>query len=394
MLGIWVSSLSGALYPKMRRSGRGILDDLHGMRRKPCRPQSKRNLGNSSFVIDILSVASTTRMDLLRAQQETFITHISVRNFFNATERDDADPDCFKQLTLDDVRMVSDFCRRKRPPVLSDVFHFLRGQYARAEWLEKKGNPAGWMCAQVRPYSGLLKVYKHYKESQQALPDYLIIIDDDTYYSMEHFHQNFGMMDSSEDLFYAGCLVRSPVHMINNTFPFGGYGSIFSKGSLQNLFRPIYCPPHGLKNNSTFDHLQSLCNRIAESNIGENRHFNTGMNLVELMYHYVSTDKYRDVKKWNKQDGGFCLHSDWIIGYFANYYNVSNHVSDPFYARVPHARIEAYQGSEIYARSTGFCNNEGDCKPMSEICHRASHTWMKNETDRLRLKFPDKFFSV
>ncbi len=118
------------------------------------------------------------------------------------------------------------------------------------------------------------------------------------------------------------------------------------------------------------------------------------MNLVELMYHYVSTDKYRDVKEWSKDDGGYCMHSDWVIGYFANYYFVSNHVGNPFYAHVPHARIEAYQGSEIYKRSTGFCNNEGECKAASEICHRASPGWMKDETDRLRLKVPDKFLSA
>jgi hypothetical protein len=83
--------------------------------------------------------------------------------------------------------MISNFCRGQRPSGLSRVFRYLRGQYAKAEWLEKKANPSGWMCAQVRPYSGLLKAYKHYKKSQQALPDYLIIIDDDTYYNMELF---------------------------------------------------------------------------------------------------------------------------------------------------------------------------------------------------------------
>jgi hypothetical protein len=350
-------------------------------------------LNNSSFVVDILSVSSVTQEDLLRAQQDTFASHVSVRTFFNVTEFDDADPDCYKHLTLDDVRAVSNFCR-SRPRGLSHVMHSMRGQYGRMQWLEKKANPAGWVCAQVRPYSGLLKVYKHYEESKHALPDYLIMMDDDTYYNMEQFQRNFAKMNSSQDLFYAGCLVRWPIHQINITFPFGGFGSILSQGSLRNLFEPIYCPPHWSENNSTLIRRQSLCNRIAESNIGENRYFKSGMNLVELMYHYVSTEKYRDVKEWSRDGGGYCMHSDWVIGYFANYYNVSNHVENPFYARVPHARIEAYQGSEIYKGGTGFCINEGDCKAASEICHYATPRWMKDETDRLRLKVPDKFRSA
>ena len=46
----------------------------------------------SSFIVDILSVASISQLDLLNAQQKTFASHVSVRNFFNATEDDDADP--------------------------------------------------------------------------------------------------------------------------------------------------------------------------------------------------------------------------------------------------------------------------------------------------------------
>lgn len=353
-------------------------------------PSNSQVSSPSSFTVDILSVGSMTQSDLLKAQQETFASHITVQNFFNATEIDDTDPDCYKYLTLDDVRMVSNFCRT-RPKGLSHVFHSLRGQYGRTQWLFKKANPAGWLCAIGRPYSGLLKVYKHYKESKQALPDYLIIIDDDTYYDMEQFQQYFAKMNSSQDLYYAGCLVRWPVHMINITFPFGGYGSILSKGSIRNLFEPIYCPPRRSENISTLSRLQSLCDCISQSNIGENRYFKSGTNLVELMYNYVSTNKYTNVKEWSRDDIGNCLHSDWIIGYFANYYFISNHVENPFYADVPHARIEAYQGSEIYKGGTGFCNNKGNCKATSGICHKASLGWMTNKTDHLRLIAPDKF---
>ena len=393
----------------------------------------------SAFTVDILSVASIQQLDLLQAQRETFATHISVRNFFNATEHDDADPDCHKDLTWEDVQRVSSFCRNRPLPsgtanYIHPLLRHLRGKYARIQWLQKKKNPVGWLCAIVRPYSGLMKAYHHYRDnnnnngySDEGLPDYFIILDDDTYYNMEEFEKNFEGRNSSEELFYAGCLVRDPVHQINFTFPFGGFGFIFSKGTLRNLFAPIHCPQssssssRSSSSSSSFSsssmiandeestsqirhpflhHHSAHCDRIAENIVGEKHVFKTGMNLVELIYQYVNAHKYRDVKDWKYDDGstgggGFCMHSDWVIGYFVNYYNVSRHVMEPFYANVPHARIESYKNSEIYRKGTGFCRNEGinNCEEGSEICHKVTTQFMKRETDRLRSKVPEKFVS-
>ncbi len=66
---------------------------------------------SSSFTVDILSVATINRTDLLEAQERTFASHPSVRNFFNVTELDDHDPTCYKELTFDHVYKVSNFCR-------------------------------------------------------------------------------------------------------------------------------------------------------------------------------------------------------------------------------------------------------------------------------------------
>ena len=113
-------------------------------------------------------------------------------------------------------------------------------------------------------------------------------------------------------------------------------------------------------------------------------------NEWELMHHYANTEKYMDIDKWTL---GYCMHSDWVICYFANFYNVSKHVTHSFYANVPQARMEAYQGSEIYKRATGFCNNERNCSEGSDICHRASADWMERETLLWRDKLPKKFNS-
>ena len=83
-----------------------------------------------------------------------------------------------------------------------------------------------------------------------------------------------------------------------------------------------------------------------------------------------------------------------MIGYFSNFYNVSQHVNvttNPYYKDVPQARMEAYQDSEIYAHGTGNCNREANCKEGDDICHRASPKWMAEETERWKRKVPHKF---
>ena len=336
-----------------------------------------------SFSVDILSVASISRPELLVAQKNTFASHKSVRNFFNATELDDYDPTCYKDLTWEDVRKVSSFCR-KRPYGLSYEMRFLRGQYGRVQWLQQKPNPVGWLCAIQRPYAGLRKAYMHYQKSRQEIPDYFIILDDDSYYNMEIFQRNHEKLNSSEPTVVAGCLVRQPIHQINFTFPFGGFGAVFSKGSLGYLFHPIICPEIG--NGTTpmiANHVNSegICSQLSRDVVGELQYFENGMSLLDLIYKYVNTEKYRDVNTWTT---GFCMHSDWVMGYFVNFYNASIHTKDPYYKNVPHARIEAYRGSEIYARASGFYKNERNCRAGSEICHKPPDQWMERETKHWR----------
>ncbi|KAL9178437.1 hypothetical protein ACHAXT_003767 [Thalassiosira profunda] len=331
------------------------------------------------FTVDILSVSSITNPDLLAAQRDAFAAHPSVRHIFNATEHDDADPDCHTQLSWSEMERVVKFCRPKRRELM------LQANYARMEWLRKKANPIGWLCAQVRPLSGLRKVYKHYIETREVLPDFLLVMDDDTWYDMEHFVTNFGGWNTSEASYHAGCLIRFSIgtNQANFSAPFGGYGSIMSRGTLENLFRPMNCPSFGpaIGEYESQYSLREICNRLDEDRVKERRYFRNGMNLVELMYEYSSTEKYRDVASWTT---GYCMHSDWVLGYFANFYYASEHVAPATEEEkkwmdiVPHLRIQAYRGSEIYRKATGICKIE--CKAGhegTEICHRATAEWFK-----------------
>ena len=85
---------------------------------------------------------------------------------------------------------------------------------------------------------------------------------------------------------------------------------------------------------------------------------------------------------------------DWVISYFNNYYNVSQHVNvntNPYYRDAPQARMEAYQDSEIYRHGTGNCKQEGNCKEGANICHRVSPEWMMEEMERWKRNVPHKF---
>lgn len=442
ILTILVATLSTLIFHSLLAKNDAVQNQINKNNEHKLNPRdrSRTTSTSSSFTVDILSVSSINQLDLLHAQQSTIATHKSVRNFFNVTERDDADPNCHTDITFEHVESVSNFCRKqgKEKPI---IMRYLRRQYANVNWLRKKKNPMGWLCAQVRPYSGLRKAQLHYQRSGQELPNYLLIFDDDTYYNMEKFQMNFASLDSSIEKVYAGCLVRLPVHQINYTFPFGGFGSILSEGALVRLFRRHSCPGLGgfndtySKGHASFNEKESslaedssaaFCSRLKEDNVGELKYFTNGMSLVELMYKYSSTDKYRNVKNWAR-GSGFCMHSvriiqrvslhlmihitiscnricisllslyrngstkDWVLGYFVNYYNISTHVTEPYYKHVPHARFESYKDSEIYSKPKGFCRNDAKCEKDTEICHRATPEWMETEITRLKLMAPDKF---
>ena len=358
-------------------------------------PSSSKSASSStspSLSVDVLSVASINRTELLEVQRKAFKSHSIIRNFFNATEVDDYDPTCYKDLTWDHVLKISKFCR-KRPFGISRVMRFMRLMYARHQFLAQKPNPVGWLCAVPRPYVGLYKAYNFYKQNRQELPDYFAIMDDDSYYNWDKFQHLHEKKNSSILEVTAGCLVRQPVRQVNFTFPFGGYGAVFSRGTLEYLFKPIICLNLEGKNN-TLDLMianhansEAICNQLSNDVAGELRYFENGMSLLDLIYKYVHTDRYRDVAKWNwAAGGGFCMHSDWVMGYFVNFYNASKHVKPEFYKNVPQARIESYDDSEIYAYPSGYCKNEVHCKQGTMICHKPKIPWIKNEVMKWRGK--------
>lgn len=118
-------------------------------------------------------IGSAHRLDYLAAQQNTFASHCTVRNFFSATEKDDADPECESKLTNQTVVAISNFCRRgQRWGRHGKWFmEYMTGAYAFHRWLMKKKNPQGWVCAQTRPAQALHNVVEKYKKRNESFPD-------------------------------------------------------------------------------------------------------------------------------------------------------------------------------------------------------------------------------
>lgn len=188
------------------------------------------------LVVDIMSIGSKTRLNYQEAQRNTFATHKSVRFFFNITEADDSDPNCSDNFGPEDSYAVSKFCHAHRWKSEQFLMRYLKQPYARKRWLQNKASPHGWMCAQARPSHGLAKMIAHYRIMKEthgnaAVPDYLFVADDDTYVNMELFEQYMSTFDTNIPRAVAGCLVRSPINEVNFTIPFGGFGTIFSRGT-------------------------------------------------------------------------------------------------------------------------------------------------------------------
>ena len=59
------------------------------------------------------------------------------------------------------------------------------------------------------------------------------------------------------------------------------------------------------------------------------------------------------------------------MGYFINFYNITQKSSDQYFASVANDRLEPWLGSSIYSRPEGNCRKDGvdQCHPESLVCH-------------------------
>lgn len=156
--------------------------------------------------------------------------------------------------------------------------------------------------------------------------------------------------------------------------------------------RPVYCSVE-----KKDDFSESACRQVENNQLGERHLFKDGMSVSDLQREYATWQPYTKYKEWTT---GFCLHSDWMWGFFSNFYSISKHNDEPFYRDVPHARMDGYNQSELYAGTNEphhaglrrICNNEKEnCDSLSHICHYQTPEDMTRLTSEVRSAYPHKY---
>jgi hypothetical protein len=181
--------------------------------------------------------------------------------------------------------------------------------------LFKPKKHSGWMCAQKRPLDGLHKVLQKYAQPEYSIPDYLFLVDDDTYINTEALISELLKDFPVEDpLAVAGCNF-SFLRQTGFTFPYRGLGTFLTKAAVQRLIQPFYCDG---REGDEFSN--RACERLTENAMGEKQFYKLGMSVADLMQAYSSGLPFTGVESWT--DTGYCMHSDHALAYFVNFYYI------------------------------------------------------------------------
>ena len=325
-------------------------------------------------IIDVLSLGSQSRLDYLVAQQSTWASHSSIRHFFNVTEHDDRDPHCAMSMDKQDVRKRVLQCRK-------DFQNgFLRQyKYMPATWVVRKAHPMGWWCAQSRPGTGMGKLGTWYrKNSHKDLPDFLLLVDDDTMFHIPMLLHFMKGIDPAIPRVWAGCLTH--LNSKPNRFsPFGGAGTIWSRGAVERSIHPIHCNPTTLVENTANSSFEShVCSRLEENIIMEYALWRDGMSISDLMYAVFNNHPN-------------CFISDHLLGHFVNYYFLStpSMQNDKDFKGMDGARFHLYYDALLFFppaflnrnNSGTTCTNSmtpNKCHQNAPVCHYMGPEEMHN----------------
>lgn len=338
------------------------------------RPTPKRIINHSTSnreeeqqpTIDILAVGSLSRIDYLNTQQRTFGSHHLVRHYYPITELNDTDKHCYTDLTSDQYEKVISFCRIFHDPRSNLKHHFY------ANVFRPSSNAVGWLCAQKRPIDAFRLILEKYKSRASSIPDYLYLVDDDTYLNMDALVPTFqASYPPDENHLVAGCTYhgKTDAHFI---FPVGGMGSMYTRATIEQILKPIHCQDVAITQDPF---IKWACWRLNQNNVGEASFFEDGMSVGDLMISYTSGLPFTKVDEWDQV--GYCFHSDHTIAYFFNYYHVSVpewllNVTNPTDAiRIHYSYKKIVSNYERgHSGQGGECDNLHEkCTPESRICH-------------------------
>ena len=222
--------------------------------------------------LDVISIGSISRLDYVTTQADTFGSHPLIRAFHPVTESDVMNETCGGNMTTDDFNNIVLLCKQNYTVLEPRWSRFVRQYFAPKKLLSTKKNPMGWLCAQTRPAMALYHALINYNG---VFPDYLVIIDDDSYLNVELLYEHLRSRHESDrkrPTMLAGCLFSLKEGI---EFPHGGFGVVL---------------------NSAF--LKSLATQRVKS----------GLTMLEWVHRLVTAQPFSEYREW---DRGYCLHSDW-----------------------------------------------------------------------------------
>ena len=304
--------------------------------------------------VDILSIGSVLKQDYHQAQMRTLAQHPSVRHFFPITEKNDTDANCFMELTTDQLDKIIDFCSNTEKE--SFVSTTLRKN------LFHPKRHTGWMCAQKRPLDGLYQVMEKYRTKEITIPDYLFIIEEDTFLNVDallvDLLRNY---PSDKPNAIAGCS-RDFLKTAGITFPENGFGSYFTKAAIERFIAPFYCD--GRDQQSTLN-----CWRKNVNALGEKTYYKEGMSVHQLMHAFTTAHEFTKVQEWS--GSGYCMHADHALAYFTNFYHIpvpDNYLKKGEKPKDKIRRKHSFIG--LQGRKVSECSNiREECTAKARICH-------------------------
>ena len=340
----------------------------------------------AAYVFDILTVGSKEDVSRLRTQRRTWASHEAVRIIDFAIHDDGDDANCVRNMSSDEVLQHLFTCRNERywQRIGASIDPLIRSIMQVAyepNYVMSKPDPAGWVCAQSHIAKSFIKHVGKY--TSETLPDYLIIVDSDTYLNMDQltkflFEQPYQVPSHDEPVIWAGCKMNfgNPKENVAFTTPYGGFGTMFSQRSLMLMNQPIYCSEAVVPS----EYERTICNKFIQkanfsypmsATIGEERFFSPGDTVTEVFRKYFQAIK------------PFCLHSDHLYAYLAIFLSLSrlpvvgDTTRSSWGGKFELNRLHSIMGNEVYHDVGETCSNDGSCGSNAIACHKMSSDDMR-----------------
>jgi hypothetical protein len=131
---------------------------------------SEQSLSRTS--LDVISIGSLTRLEMMSVQQSTWGQHVMLRNFWGFTEKDDLHTNCSAMSSEEAIAVVQS-CKKYRA-WKTEPRQFAGFGYANSEGTHRE--QPDWICAQRRIGSVLGWIQHVYTDGGIPPPDFLLIM--------------------------------------------------------------------------------------------------------------------------------------------------------------------------------------------------------------------------